>query len=244
MVNKLNRPHKAKPGGPAGRRLAPELFTELNATFYQDDPSDYLLTKVEALTLMLAPDEALAPVYASDRRIGVTHLGAMPVPSKESHDRYVRTESVLVLHHACEMVLRLFFAHAEKPDCPWLGMAASVSFAEFKEKVSTALRNGFDRDAVALVFLGGTDLRDAAIRVEDDEFDDDKALKKTGLAPLTIHDLRHTYASLSRRAGADLRLLQKAMGHASITVTAHTYADLYDDELDGIAAALDLLEEG
>ena len=58
-----------------------------------------------------------------------------------------------------------------------------------------------------------------------------------------MHDLRHTYASLSRRAGADLRLLQKAMGHASITVTAHTYADLFDDELDNIAAALDSLSD-
>ena len=52
-----------------------------------------------------------------------------------------------------------------------------------------------------------------------------------------------TYASLSRRAGADLRLLQKAMGHASITVTAHTYADLFDDELDNIAVALDSLSD-
>jgi hypothetical protein len=29
------------------------------------------------------------------------------------------------------------------------------------------------------------------------------------------------------------------MGHASITVTAHTYSDLFDDELDHIAVALD-----
>lgn len=32
------------------------------------------------------------------------------------------------------------------------------------------------------------------------------------------------------------------MGHASITVTAHTYADLYDDELDNVASALDALD--
>jgi hypothetical protein len=38
-------------------------------------------------------------------------------------------------------------------------------------------------------------------------------------------------------AGADLKLLQTAMGHASITVTANTYAGLFDDELDNIAAA-------
>ncbi|WNG79982.1 hypothetical protein C6A86_017095 [Mycobacterium sp. ITM-2016-00316] len=172
MTSKPSRPRKAQPKAPTGPHLAPELFTELNATFYQDDPSEYLLTKIEALTLMFAPDEALAPAYAADRRIGVTHLGGMAVASKEARDRYVRTECVLVLHHACEMLLRLFFAHAEKQDCPWLGMAASVSFAEFKEKVSAALRNGFNRDAVSVVFLGGTDSRDAVIRAEDDEFDD------------------------------------------------------------------------
>jgi integrase len=43
---------------------------------------------------------------------------------------------------------------------------------------------------------------------------------------MRLHDLRHTYASLARRAGADPRLLQKTMGRASITVTAHVYADL------------------
>ena len=40
-----------------------------------------------------------------------------------------------------------------------------------------------------------------------------------------------------------MRLLQKTMGHASITVTAHIYADLYDDELDNIASALDALDD-
>jgi integrase len=69
------------------------------------------------------------------------------------------------------------------------------------------------------------------------------AIVKVGREGLRVHDLRHTVASLSRRAGADLRLLQKAMGHASIAVTAHTYADLFDDELDNIAAALDSLSD-
>lgn len=62
-----------------------------------------------------------------------------------------------------------------------------------------------------------------------------------GLARLRPHDLRHTYASLARAAGADLKLIQKTMGHSSITVTAHTYADLYDDELDAVADAMNRL---
>ncbi len=63
------------------------------------------------------------------------------------------------------------------------------------------------------------------------------------LAPLTIHDLRHTYASLARSAGADLRYVQKTMGHSSPTVTANIYADLYDHELDAVADYLDSLSE-
>ena len=40
-------------------------------------------------------------------------------------------------------------------------------------------------------------------------------------------------------SGADMKLLQVTMGHASIMVTAHTYADLYDSDLDRVADALD-----
>jgi integrase len=68
-----------------------------------------------------------------------------------------------------------------------------------------------------------------------------KGLKKTDLAPLTIHDLRHTYASLARKSGADLRYVQKTMGHSTPTVTANIYSDLYADELDQVATNLDQL---
>jgi hypothetical protein len=171
-MTRRNSSRKPKPTAPARPRLAPELFSELNATFYEDDPSEYLLTKIEAVTLMLAPADALAPAYESERIVGVSRRAGAPVPSKETRDRYVRTECVLVLHHACEMLLRLFFAHVDKQDCPWLGMAASVSFTEFKTRVSAALRSGFDRDDVAQVFLGGTNPTDTGLNVEADEFED------------------------------------------------------------------------
>ena len=49
---------------------------------------------------------------------------------------------------------------------------------------------------------------------------------------------------LARAAGADMRWIQKAMGHESITTTARIYAHLYDDELDLVADALDRLGGG
>jgi hypothetical protein len=65
VANKRNRSRKGN--APAGPKLAYELFSELNATFYEDDPSEYLLVKIEAVTLMLAPAEALTPAYESER---------------------------------------------------------------------------------------------------------------------------------------------------------------------------------
>ena len=58
------------------------------------------------------------------------------------------------------------------------------------------------------------------------------------------NDLRRTFGSLARAAGADLRWAQKAMGHESITTTARIYAHLYDDELDSVTAALDRIGRG
>lgn len=68
-----------------------------------------------------------------------------------------------------------------------------------------------------------------------------QALRETKLAPLTIHDLRHTYSSLARKSSADLRYVQKTMGHSTPTVTANIYSDLYSDELDQVATNLDRL---
>ncbi len=66
-----------------------------------------------------------------------------------------------------------------------------------------------------------------------------KVIKRLHLAPLTIHELRHTYASLACASGASLHFVQKTMGHSSPTVTANTYADLYADQLDDVAKNMD-----
>lgn len=56
---------------------------------------------------------------------------------------------------------------------------------------------------------------------------------------VTPHDLRHTAASLAISAGANVKAVQRMLGHASASMTLDTYADLFDDDLDGVATALD-----
>jgi integrase len=55
---------------------------------------------------------------------------------------------------------------------------------------------------------------------------------------ITPHDLRHTAASLAISAGANVKAVQRMLGHASAAMTLDTYADLFDDDLDYVAEAL------
>lgn len=56
---------------------------------------------------------------------------------------------------------------------------------------------------------------------------------------VTPHGLRHTAASLAISAGANVKAVQRMLGHASASMTLDTYADLFDDDLDDVAASLD-----
>lgn len=65
-------------------------------------------------------------------------------------------------------------------------------------------------------------------RVQDPAFPD-----------ITPHDLRHTAASRAISAGANVKAVQRMLGHASASMTLDTYADLFDDDLDKVSGALD-----
>jgi len=55
---------------------------------------------------------------------------------------------------------------------------------------------------------------------------------------ITAHDLRHTAASLAVAAGANIKALQRMLGHESASITLDVYADLFDDDLDAVAERL------
>jgi integrase len=55
---------------------------------------------------------------------------------------------------------------------------------------------------------------------------------------VTPHDLRHTAASLAVQSGANVKAVQRMLGHASAAVTLDVYADLFDTDLDAVASAL------
>lgn len=63
-------------------------------------------------------------------------------------------------------------------------------------------------------------------------------LLDSSLPRVTPHDLRHTAASLAVSAGANVKAVQRMLGHASAAMTLDRYADLFDDDLDDVSARL------
>ncbi len=67
----------------------------------------------------------------------------------------------------------------------------------------------------------------------------DPAVAAAGLGELTPHELRHTAASLAVAAGANVKAVQRMLGHASAAMTLDVYSGLFDDDLDAVAERLD-----
>lgn len=72
-----------------------------------------------------------------------------------------------------------------------------------------------------------------------------KAVKAAGMedAGVTIHSLRHTYASFAIAQGADVKTLQMQLGHSSPSITLNIYTALWPERLDDVADAIGALRE-
>ncbi|AYY11351.1 site-specific integrase [Actinobacteria bacterium YIM 96077] len=68
----------------------------------------------------------------------------------------------------------------------------------------------------------------------------DRAVVAAGL-PEGFHpnELRHTAASLAVSAGANVKAVQRMLGHAKASMTLDVYADLFDADLEAVADRLD-----
>ena len=67
----------------------------------------------------------------------------------------------------------------------------------------------------------------------------DPAAESIDQKGLTLHELRHTSASLAISSGANVKAVQRMLGHASASVTLDVYSDLFDSDLDAVSSSLD-----
>lgn len=72
------------------------------------------------------------------------------------------------------------------------------------------------------------------------------ALRRCGLdgRGITVHSLRHAYASMAIAAGADVKTLQRQLGHSSASITLDVYASLFPSRLSEVADAVGSMRPG
>ena len=66
----------------------------------------------------------------------------------------------------------------------------------------------------------------------------DKAAASIGKTGFVPHELRHTAASLAISAGANVKVVQRMLGHKSATMTLDLYGHLFSDDLESVADGL------
>jgi len=69
-----------------------------------------------------------------------------------------------------------------------------------------------------------------------------RIVKNSGLKRIRLHDLRHTYATLQRKAGQPIEVISRVLGHASEMVTLTIY-NHWEGELRAAADTMDLMLE-
>jgi integrase len=122
----------------------------------------------------------------------------------------------------------------------------SVPFPRFLTDDLARRMAGKGRDDLVFAAPGGGALRIATFRtrvfnpaVAKLRGIDDDGKPTTDWPRPTMHDLRHTAASLAISAGANVKAVQTMLGHKSAALTLDTYADLFPDDLEAVADALD-----
>ncbi|MBT8162728.1 site-specific integrase [Arthrobacter terricola] len=114
----------------------------------------------------------------------------------------------------------------------------TVPFPRFLEEQLARQCEGKRRDDLVFPGENGHHLRLARVH-EDNMSWFAGAVKRAGVPRVTPHDLRHSAASFAVSAGANVKAVQKMLGHSSAAMTLDTYADLFDGDLDSVSDALD-----
>nr|WP_196830661.1 site-specific integrase [Frigoribacterium sp. CG_9.8] len=118
----------------------------------------------------------------------------------------------------------------------------SVPFPEFLTPRLRLRCEGKHPDDLVFVGSAGAVLRAGNFRNRVFDAAVASAIKSdSSITRVTLHDLRHTAASLAVSAGANVKAVQRMLGHASAAITLDVYADLFDDDLDALAEALNLV---
>lgn len=106
------------------------VVRRLNTEYYSANPHMYFHQRLMHLIVVAAAPEKLVDLVGDGITLGDVTLGLnpgdapvmSPLADEETREKYLATESTVLLHHIAEVLLRLELAHERQPLCPWIEM--------------------------------------------------------------------------------------------------------------------------
>jgi hypothetical protein len=112
--------------------LDPESLANVNAMFYGSEPHEYFSHRLELLILAAGRPEVIEEAIRSGISYEGLHVGGEDDGESEptdeeadtrSHREFVIAETLTLLYHVSETLLRFYLAHERMPECPWIEIA-------------------------------------------------------------------------------------------------------------------------
>lgn len=169
-------------------------ITEVNKTFYSDYDEDYFVNKAIFLGSIVANPKSAKEHMGDGYSVGKLKVNNLKITQKWLVG-YAKREIVINSYHAIESFFRLFFAHVEEPECPWIGVEQMRSFKEFKGRIQKLLERKYFKDghdkAVATILFGD---RSSYASMSDDDWNEN-VKKSVELVDRLGHDIlsNHDY---------------------------------------------------
>ena len=120
-------------------RIDPREFRQLNERYYSTSPHEYLQFRLISLIAFLDESPRSAAQLAEGVKFSGLKMSFSDLDSADALDKkakHASADSIVLLHHACEILLRLYLAHPDRNPCPWVAMSSLTNFAEFKRAVA------------------------------------------------------------------------------------------------------------
>lgn len=132
-------------------------ITQLNKEFYAEYDEEYFVKKAVILASFIAESKPMVESLGKGYAVGKLKVQEVDIDNSWL-EGYAKRELAINSYHAIESFFRLFFAHIEEPDCPWIGVEQMQSFHEFKDKVNKVVSGEYFKgehgEAVAQILIG------------------------------------------------------------------------------------------
>lgn len=140
-----------EPPDPSDDESAEVEIQSLNERYYSRSPALYFRQRLNNLMVCASG----LPAYR-DRLVKGIEVGADLVIQVDEHEvidsdldeeslqAFVTSESEVLLYHVTESMFRVYLAHAQRPDCPWLLVAANSAIREMRQAVQKRFGEGAD----------------------------------------------------------------------------------------------------